>query len=244
MKGKHLISITSRRAEYRLELERKISVIKGNSGTGKSSVIRLISDYLELGKDSGIKLTISSSASVLVLTNSSDWEKILPSVGNTILFFDEADSLFSKRTQVSSSNDKHANAETSYLLQKIEEYTGVSILATNNLQNFDVAFKRRMTYLIPIGMPDEATRTKMWEAAFPESAPLDGNVDFTILGRAVEITGSNIKNAAVAAAYLAAAQDREITMEDIIEAVDLECLKVGKMSVRSDIQAAIAGRNK
>ena len=86
MKGKHLISITSRRAEYRLELERKISVIKGNSGTGKSSVIRLISDYLELGKDSGIKLTISSSASVLVLTNSSDWEKILPSVGNTILF--------------------------------------------------------------------------------------------------------------------------------------------------------------
>lgn len=89
MKGKHLISITSRRAEYRLELERKISVIKGNSGTGKSSVIRLISDYLELGKDSGIKLTISSSASVLVLTNSSDWEKILPSVGNTILFFDE-----------------------------------------------------------------------------------------------------------------------------------------------------------
>ncbi len=89
MKGRHELSITSRRAEYRLELERKISVIKGNSGTGKSSLIRLISDYLELGKDSGIRVHISSSAGMLVLTNSSDWESILPSLSNTILFLDE-----------------------------------------------------------------------------------------------------------------------------------------------------------
>ena len=89
MKGKHIVSITSRRAEYRLELERKITVIKGKSGTGKSSVIRLVSDYLELGKDSGIKVTVSSSARLLVLTNSSDWDRILPSLRNTIVFFDE-----------------------------------------------------------------------------------------------------------------------------------------------------------
>lgn len=89
MKGKHIVSITSRRAEYRLELERKITVIKGKSGTGKSSVIRLVSDYLELGKDSGIKVTVSLSTRLLVLTNSSDWDTVMPSLRNTIIFFDE-----------------------------------------------------------------------------------------------------------------------------------------------------------
>lgn len=89
MKGKHIVSITSRRAEYRLELERKITVIKGKSGTGKSSVIRLVSDYLELGKDSGIKVTVSSSTRLLVLTNSSDWDTVMSSLRNTIIFFDE-----------------------------------------------------------------------------------------------------------------------------------------------------------
>ncbi|GEM_PF-2681547 len=89
MKGKHIVGITSRRAEYRLELERKITVIKGKSGTGKSSVIRLVSDYLELGKDSGIKVTVSSSTRLLVLTNSSDWDTVMPSLRNTIIFFDE-----------------------------------------------------------------------------------------------------------------------------------------------------------
>lgn len=89
MKGKHIVSITSRRAEYRLELERKITVIKGKSGTGKSSVIRLVSDYLELGKDSGIKVTVSLSTRLLVLTNSSDWDTVMSSLRNTIIFFDE-----------------------------------------------------------------------------------------------------------------------------------------------------------
>lgn len=89
MKGKHIVGITSRRAEYRLELERKITVIKGKSGTGKSSVIRLVSDYLELGKDSGIKVTVSSSTRLLVLTNSSDWDTVMSSLRNTIIFFDE-----------------------------------------------------------------------------------------------------------------------------------------------------------
>lgn len=89
MKGKHIVGITSRRAEYRLELERKITVIKGKSGTGKSSVIRLVSDYLELGKDSGIKVTVSSLTRLLVLTNSSDWDTVMPSLRNTIIFFDE-----------------------------------------------------------------------------------------------------------------------------------------------------------
>ena len=89
MKGKHVISITSRKATYRLELERKISVLKGNSGTGKSSLIRLISEYLEYGKQSGVKLLTDPVVSLSVLTNTSDWSEILASVHDTVLFIDE-----------------------------------------------------------------------------------------------------------------------------------------------------------
>lgn len=89
MKGKHIISITSRKAVYNLELERKISILKGNSGTGKSSMIRLITEYLEYGKQSGVKLSNDSNVSLSVLTNTSDWSEILLSVHNTILFIDE-----------------------------------------------------------------------------------------------------------------------------------------------------------
>ena len=89
MKGKHIISITSRKATYHLELERKISVLKGNSGTGKSSLIRLISEYLEYGKQSGVKLSTDSNVSLTVMTNSSDWSGILESIHDTVLFIDE-----------------------------------------------------------------------------------------------------------------------------------------------------------
>lgn len=89
MKGRHVINVVSRKASYTLKLERKVSVIKGNSGTGKSSFIRLISEYLEYGKNSGIKIKVDSSVSLGVLTNSSEWERILDSVHDTILFIDE-----------------------------------------------------------------------------------------------------------------------------------------------------------
>ena len=89
MKGRHIISVTSRKAGYHLELERKISVLKGNSGTGKSSLIRLISEYLEYGKQSGVKLSVDSNASLTVLTNTSDWDDILDLARDAILFIDE-----------------------------------------------------------------------------------------------------------------------------------------------------------
>lgn len=89
MKGKHIISIASRKAIYHLELERKISVLKGNSGTGKSSMIRLIAEYLEYGKQSGVNLSTDSMVSLSVLTNNSEWSEILKSVHDTVLFIDE-----------------------------------------------------------------------------------------------------------------------------------------------------------
>ncbi len=223
----------------KLPYGRGISVVLyGPPGTGKTMAAQVLSN--ELGLDL-YRIDLSQISSKYI----GETEKNLGAVfeaaknSNSILFFDEADSLFAKRTEVSTSNDKHANAETAYLLQKIEEYSGMSVLATNNMQNFDSAFKRRMTYLIPVGIPDEETRKKLWQQAFPKDAPVSADVDFDILAKAVEISGSYIKASAIAAAYRAAAENRMITMMDIADATDLECMKTGKMGVKNDILQAI-----
>lgn len=213
-------------------------VLYGPPGTGKTMAAQVLAN--ELGLDI-YRIDLSQVSSKYIGETEKNLGVLFDAAknSNAILFFDEADSLFSKRTAVSSSNDKHANAETSFLLQKIEEYTGVSILATNNLQNFDAAFKRRMTYLIPIGLPDADTREKMWENVFPDAAPLSADIDFKVLAGAVELSGSSIKNAAVSAAYRAAAENRKITMNDIADAVELECVKLGKLGVKNEIMTAM-----
>ena len=154
---------------------------------------------------------------------------------NCILFFDEWDALFTKRTEVSNSNDKYANAQTAYLLQKIEEYSGVSILATNVMQNFDSAFKRRMTFMIPVEQPDEGTRLLLWQKIFPRETPLEADVDFGVFARKAELTGSSIKSAAVAAAYRAAAEHRKVRNQDLVEAVDFEYRRTGRMGIGNEL---------
>lgn len=146
-----------------------------------------------------------------------------------ILFFDEADSLFSKRTEVSSSNDRHSNAEISYLLQKMEEHDGVTILSTNLYQNFDPAFLRRITYTVHFDMPDERTRLSLWQSMIPASAPVSPQVDFCLLARQFELSGSSIKSILRSAAYLAAENDCEIQSKHIIQAMKYEFLKTGKI---------------
>ena len=213
-------------------------VFYGPPGTGKTMAAQVMAR--ELGLDI-YRIDLSQVSSKYI----GETEKNLGAVfeaaknSNAILFFDEADALFSKRTEVSSSNDKYANAETSYLLQKIEEYPGVSVLATNNMQNFDAAFKRRMTYLIPVAAPDEPTRRGLWEAAFPAEAPLDDEVDTRLLAQAVELTGAQIKSIALAGAYRAAAGNKSITYEDLIAAIDDECTKVGRMGEGEKLRQAI-----
>ena len=123
----------------------------------------------------------------------------------SILFFDEADALFGKRTEQRDSNDKYANASTAYLLQKIEEYEGVMILATNLLQNFDSAFLRRFKYVIEFPFTDITRRRKIWEHVFPAEVPRE-MLDVEFLAEEYKFSGSQIKNVAVAAAFLAAAK--------------------------------------
>lgn len=223
----------------KLPYGRGISVVLyGPPGTGKTMAAQVLAK--ELGLDI-YRIDLSQISSKYI----GETEKNLGAVfdaarnSNAVLFFDEADSLFSKRTEVSSSHDRYANAETSYLLQKIEEYPGISILATNNMQNFDAAFKRRITYMIPMEEPSEETRLLLWKSAFPPGTPLSEEIDFRLLAQAVTLTGSNIKSISLDAAFRAAAEGRAITYQDLVEAVDAECVKSGRMGIGTELQQAI-----
>lgn len=220
-------------------------VLYGPPGTGKTMAAQVFAKVLGLDI---YRIDLSQIGSKYI----GETEKNLGAVfqaakfSNAVLFFDEADALFTKRTEVSNSNDKYANAQTAYLLQKIEEYSGVSILATNVMQNFDSAFKRRMTFMIPVEQPDEKTRLLLWQKAFPKETPLEEDIDFTVFARKAELTGSSIKSAAVAAAYRAAAGHRKIRNQDMVEAIDFEYRRTGRMGIGNELYEELymrAGRD-
>lgn len=153
-----------------------------------------------------------------------------------ILFFDEADTLFGKRAEVKDANDRYANAQVAYLLQKMEEYEGVIVLATNLLQNFDEASKRRLKFVVDFPFPGPRQRREIWERVFPAQAPLDPGVDLDYLAERFELSGSNIKNIAVAAAFLAAgARQKAITMPCLLRALQREYEKMGKLLTPSEL---------
>ncbi|MCR5654177.1 MAG: ATP-binding protein [Lachnospiraceae bacterium] len=149
---------------------------------------------------------------------------------SVVLFFDEADALFTRRTEIKDSHDKYANSDTSFLLQKVEEYNGISILATNNYQSFDPAFMRRLSYVVRFERPDEETRRKMWENMLPKQVPIGADVDFAWLSsQFTDLSGSNIKSILLAATYFAAAEKRSVGMKDIILATRYEFEKLGRL---------------
>jgi len=151
-----------------------------------------------------------------------------------ILFFDEADALFGKRAEVKDAQDKYANASTAYLLQKIEEYQGVIILATNLLQNFDAAFRRRFQFIIEFPLPGISDRLEIWKRVFPKELPLEEEIDLEYLAEQFVLSGSQIKSIAVASAFLAAGEQKKLTMRFILESVKQEMGKTGKNLIGRD----------
>jgi len=211
-------------------------VLYGPPGTGKTMLACVIAH--ELGLDL-YRVDTSEIGSKYIGETEKNLRSLFEAAkgSNGILFFDEADALFSKRTNVENSNDKHANSQVAFLLQQIEEYDGLSILATNVVGSFDAAFKRRMTYMISVDKPDEKERLLIWQNVFPKDTPLNKDVNFELYARVDGMTGSSIKAAALSAAYLAAADDREVCNNDIIEAIDAEYKKAGNMSgIKQDLQ--------
>jgi AAA+ superfamily predicted ATPase len=151
------------------------------------------------------------------------------SASGAVLFFDEADALFGKRSEVKDAHDRYANQEVGYLLQKMEEYEGVAILASNRVSDMDEAFTRRFQFRIDFPMPDEAHRLKIWEGMFPAAAERDPDLDLPHLASAYELSGGEIKNAALTAAYLAVAAGRPISATHVDRAIRREFGKNGRV---------------
>lgn len=205
----------------------------GPPGTGKTMGAQVIAKTLHLEL---YKVDLSSVMSKYIGETEKNLGGIFQEVkkSQSILFFDEADALFGKRSEVKDAQDKYANAETAYLLQKMEEYEGIIILATNFLQNFDEAFKRRIKFLIEFPLPDGGQRLEIWKRVYPEEAPLGEDLDFEYLARQFEVSGSNIRNIAVAAAFLAASENSSIHMQHILFCLWEEIKKSGKLLQKGD----------
>lgn len=152
----------------------------------------------------------------------------------TVLFFDEADILFSKRTEVKDASDKYSNMEAAFLLQEIENYEGVTLLATNFLQNIDEAFKRRMKFIIEFPFPAAPQRLALFQQAIPPRLTVSEEVDLPFLAERFELSGGNIKNVIYNACCLCACQGSNLTMRALIRAVILEYEKMGKQLGKHD----------
>jgi len=145
-----------------------------------------------------------------------------------VLLFDEADALFGKRTEVNDSNDRSANLETAFLLTRLERFEGLAVMSTNLRNNIDSAFLRRIEYIIDFDEPSRDERTAIWRCHVPAQAPLDTDVDFVEISAMFPVVGGIIRNAAVTAAYRAAAQNRSLCRNDFIHALRREYDKQGK----------------
>jgi ATPases of the AAA+ class len=219
----------------RLSLGKGVNALfAGPSGTGKTMGTEIIAN--ELGMDL-YKIDLSGVISKYIGETEKNLDRIFSAAEETsaILFFDEADALFGKRSEVRDSHDRYANIEISYLLQKMEEYEGLAILATNLRQNMDDAFLRRLQFVVEFPFPDEYHRRRIWEVMFPAEAPYEG-IEFDFLASQFRFAGGNIKNIVLGAAYLAAADGGRITMSHVMRATSRECQKIGRVLKHEDLE--------
>ncbi len=205
------------------------ALFQGAPGTGKTMVAGVIA------RDLGLELY-----RVDVSRISSKWigetEKNLGSLfdaaedGQVMLLFDEADSLFAKRTEVKTSVDRYANMEVNYLLQRLDSFEGVAVLTTNFGNSIDPAFKRRLTYRMTFPFPDEEMREQLWRSMIPPQVPVQGDLNFAALSQRFRLSGGYIRNAALRAAFLAVEEGSSLTHEHLERAIRMEFREIGKLA--------------
>ena len=205
----------------------------GTSGTGKTMAAEILANALGLDL---YKIDLSNVVSKYIGETEKKLERIFSGAAqaNAILFFDEADALFGKRSEVKDAHDRYANIEISYLLQKLEDYEGLVILATNMRNNLDSAFVRRMAFIVQFPQPEEADRLRIWQTIWPSATPCAPDLDFTFMAGHFKLSGGNIKNIAMAAAFLAANDGQVVTTPHLIWATRRELQKMGKTAVPLD----------
>jgi DNA polymerase III delta prime subunit len=210
------------------------ALLFGPPGTGKTMTAQVIANELKLEL---FRIDLSQVISKYIGETEKNLQMIFEQAeaSNAILFFDEADAIFGKRSEVKDAHDRYANIETSYLLQKVEEYEGMTILATNFKENIDEAFTRRIQHIVEFPFPDSEHREKIWRMLYPKEAPLDKDIDFEFIAKRFEIAGGNIKNIVVSSAFLAAQTNEAIQMKHIISALKYELHKTGRVLLKEDL---------
>lgn len=209
-----------------------VAMFAGPPGTGKTLSAEIIAG--ELGLDL-FRIDLAALVSKYVGETEKNLEKVFRAAegGTMVLLFDEADAVFGKRSEVSDANDRYANVETSYLLQRLETYDGVVVLTTNYASNIDEAFLRRIHVAVEFGQPDEAERRRLWERCFPADAPVVG-LDLDFLAGRFTLTGASIRSVALAAAFRAAAASGTIGMPEVLGALRAELRKQGRLTGPAD----------
>ena len=203
------------------------AIFYGAPGTGKTMAAQIIGRELERDV---CKVDLSQMVSKYIGETEKNMKELFASAAkqNLILFFDEADSLFARRSEVSSSNDRYANMETGYLLQQFEAFEGIAILATNYISNIDEAFRRRIKYYVRFSFPDGDMRLKLWKSMIPAQAAVEEPLRLEFYAEQYELPGSDIKEVMMSAAFLAAAEGRGICNKDVEAALQIQYLKLGK----------------
>jgi len=201
----------------------------GPPGTGKSMVAGLIAH--ELGLEL-YRVDLSRVVSKWIGETEKNLAEVFDAAedGQVVILFDEADSLFARRTEVKSSVDRYANLEVNYLLQRLDSFEGICILTTNLEGSIDPAFKRRMSLRLHFPFPDEEMRARLWAAHVPPETPTAGDFDFAALAHRFPLSGGYIRNSALRAAFLAAQEERPLSQSYLIRAIQLEYRELGKLS--------------
>ena len=200
----------------------------GDSGTGKTMSAEVIAG--ELGLDL-YTVNLATVVDKYVGETEKNLERIFAEAGgvNAVLLFDEADAIFGKRSEVRDAHDRYANIESAYLLQRMETFDGLAILATNLRSNIDDAFTRRLDMIIDFPAPDETSRLAIWRQCLKPPAPSAPGLDLEFCAKSFTLSGGNIRSAATTAAYLAAGNGGSIGMPELISAIQQEYRKLGRL---------------
>jgi len=207
----------------------------GESGTGKTMAAQVLAGDLGLEI---FQVDLATIVSKYVGETEKNLSRIFAAAegSNAILFFDEADALFGRRSEVSDAHDRYANIEVAYLLQRMDAYSGAVILATNYRRNIDDAFARRLDFVIDFPFPEPRDRERLWHALIPAEAPLARDVDRRLLATRFKLSGGAIRNCTLAAAFLAAEEGEQITMSQLVRAVGVEYAKQGRLTIGADFE--------
>ncbi len=204
------------------------TLFAGESGTGKTMAADIMAGALGLDL---YKIDLSTLVSKYIGETEKNLDHIFreAATSNAVLFFDEADAIFGKRSEVKDSHDRYANIEISYLLQRMEMYEGVVILATNLRANLDEAFTRRLHFVVEFPFPEADDRERIWRVNVPTEAPVAADLDFALLAQRFRITGGGIRNIILAAAFLAAEGGKPVGLAHILHAARREYQKMGRL---------------